>query len=317
MNTLDAYKLLHGDADQPTKPVNYAVKLEAVEDDLDYLYKIGYKKGYHLGFNCLSELYTILPGKMTFIVGQPTGGKSYFWFEVLLNLAQYHCLKHIVFSSEMGKPHEIYADLIGMYNGHNFFKLPDQVIEDSKKFIGEHFTIIEPNSNELTIPMLFEHAKGYDTLTADPFNELTHNFSDDYNRQDLYIERQLGFMRRMSEQMNVHTCVITHPRDQQVKQVKDIRYHPKPTAREFAGGQAWYRKGLGMLSVWRPPYGLSGEDDQLYEKNEVHIDVLKAKPRGVGQEGSAKLFLDTEKWRYYERDSMGVKHYARDISKNI
>jgi hypothetical protein len=304
-----------------TEFMDMVYPLSKVDDQLHELHCTGYKRGYHCGFLNFYEHYSIVPGKLTFIVGSPTHGKTYFWFECLINLAQFFDLKHLIFSPEMGNPHEIYADLISMYMGQKFTTLNDSQLDEGKKFINNHFKIIHPKDRQFTVQGWFEQAENLmktqrlDTLTGDPFNEFNHDMRDDYNRQDLYIERQLGFIRRKADALNIHTCIITHPRDQQIAIKDGIRYYPEPTAREYAGGQAWFRKGLGMIGLWRPAKGLTDENGMAYEENEVHVIIQKAKPRGIGKPGTIKLYFDSIRWRYYEVSTFAGKLYGRDISQ--
>jgi hypothetical protein len=90
----------------------------------------------------------------------------------------------------------------------------------------------------------------------------------------------------------------------------DISYFPMPSARDFAGGQVWFRKGLSVLIPWRPPYGLLDADGTGAEKNEVHLKVAKSKPKGVSKNGVYKLYLDLEKYQYYMLDFKGNRVYA-------
>jgi hypothetical protein len=83
-----------------------------------------------------------------------------------------------------------------------------------------------------------------------------------------------------------------------------------PTARDFAGGQVWFRKGLTVLIPWRPPAGLVDSNGNVYEENEVHLKVAKSKPKGVSKNGIYKMYLDVSKYQYYMRDNLGNKVYA-------
>ena len=295
--------------------------LGKVDDELTELHRTGYKRGYHCGFSNFYDHYSIVPGKLSYIVGSPTHGKSYFWFECLINLSQFFNLRHLIFSPEMGKPHEIYADLIAMYLGQKFTTLNNDQLDEGKEFVNKHFIVIDPRDKRFSIQDFFDQADNQqqkqglkiDTLTGDPFNEFEHDMRDDYNRQDLYIERILGFVRRKADAIGIHTCLITHPRDQQKEKKDDIWYYPAPTAREYAGGQAWFRKGLGMIGLWRPDPRLTDDNGIQYEANEVHVIIQKAKPRGIGKAGTIKLYFDTERWRYYEQSPFTGKQYARNI----
>jgi hypothetical protein len=299
---------------------DYTISLRKVEEKIDILHKEGYRPGYDCGFANLYEYYSVIPGKMTFLVGSPAHGKTYFWFECLINLAQFHDLRHLIFTPEMGNAHEVYADLMAMYVGVKFQLINHDLMDEAKTFIDKHFVIIDPGDNRFTIEDWFnqaeiEKAKGgrVDTLTGDPFNEFIHDFKDDYNRQDLYIERILGMARRKAETLDVHCCIITHAKDQVAKEKDGIRYYPPPMAREYAGGQSWYRKGLAMICVWRPPDGLTDDHGISYMANETHLIIQKAKPRGVGKTGLVKLYLDMDRWRYYEESTFGGRQYGRKL----
>jgi hypothetical protein len=83
-----------------------------------------------------------------------------------------------------------------------------------------------------------------------------------------------------------------------------------PTARDFAGGQVWFRKGLAVLIPWRPPTGLTDNNGNIFEETEVHLKIAKSKPKGVSKNGIYKLYLDVEKYQYYMIDNFGRKIYA-------
>jgi hypothetical protein len=75
-----------------------------------------------------------------------------------------------------------------------------------------------------------------------------------------------------------------------------------PTARDFAAGQVWFRKGLTVIIPWRPPYGLSDSNGIPYEPNELRLRIAKSKPKGTSKVGVYTLFLDTERYQYYMKD---------------
>jgi hypothetical protein len=91
----------------------------------------------------------------------------------------------------------------------------------------------------------------------------------------------------------------------------EISYFPIPSARDFAGGQVWFRKGLSVLIPWRPPKDLLLADGTGAQENEVHLKVAKSKPKGVSKNGTYKMYLDLEKYQYYMIDAFGRKIYAQ------
>lgn len=301
-------------------------KASDISSEVQELYKIGITTGYYMGFQALKEHYTIKMGCTTYLMGSPYSGKTELWFEFLINLSEFHGLKHIIFSPETGSKEEIIAELCSKYLKKPFYKNYPGVMSESElylamAFVSEYFIIIDSNE-AISIDGFFEmvdeieakHGR-FDTTTIDPFNEIAHNFNSDSGRQDLYIERVLGDIRRNAKAKNRHNCVITHCADQ-VPVTKDgvTFYHP-PTARQYSGGQAWFRKGLGMIGVWRPPVGLLDASGIAYEENETHIIIQKAKPKGIGKTGTVKLFFDWKKNRFYEKDEfVGAKYSAPQLT---
>lgn len=301
------------------KPKEYYFSLDDVRDDFNELYKHGNPRGYYCGFPDFHNYFSLLPGRMTFINGAPDSGKTYFWFEILINLSEFHGLRHMIFSPEMGDAHQVFAELVGIYMKSSFMSLDKDDREYGSQFINDHFLIIDPQDNTFTVDEFLNQAELYeakgnkkiDTLTGDPFNEFTHTLSDDYNRQDLYIERILGNIRRKAKSTGRHICIITHPRDQQKDIFNSRSFYRAPTAREYAGGQAWYRKGFGMLCIWRPPEGYELDGGEVAKNNTTVVQIQKAKPRGMGKKGNCVFYLDMKTSRYYQEDTFMGKIYAK------
>lgn len=299
------------DSLKPTSDIPYyLIPLDQVDAEIDELYKRGHPRGYELGWKDFD--YSILPGATTYIHGHPTHGKSFFLFELLIHLSQYYQLKHMVFSPENGSARDVYSVLVGMYKCRAFHKLTYDEVADGKNFIKEYFTVIDPIDKNFPIADFLAQAE-YEkvhTLSGDPFNEFDHDFRDDYNRQDLYIERILTMIRKKCRATNLHVFILNHAQDGKKVEKNGKRYLPKPMAIDHSGGKAWWKKGLGMICVWRPPEGLE-EDGHTYAKNEVVIDVQKAKPKGVGTQGEYRFFYDTEFNRYFMEDGFtGKRLYA-------
>lgn len=299
-------------------------RLSEVNADLDNLYERGITRGVYLGFENLHEFYSMKPSGTTYVYGSPFAGKTEFWFEVLINLSELYGWKHAIYSPESGEAHEIFAEIISKRARKPFYKnIPNHMEEQEyfreREWVNEHFFIIDPKDGDLTIEEFFTEVdalqKIYDvkisTTTCDPFNELKHNFSKDDGRQDLYIENRLGFIRRDSFANHRHNVILTHVADQEQTKLQDgTRYYPPASPRELAGGQAWYRKAMNMICVWRPPSGMTDQETGVpYEDNETHIIIKKYKPKGVGKLGKVKVYFDAQQNRYYEKIN-GDRRYA-------
>jgi len=285
-------------------------------------------RGKSIGWDWDMLPFTIKEGATTYIGAAPASGKTELWFEFLINLSCLHGWNHVVFSPETGSSAEIFAELCYKYigkpyvQGKNSMTNGEQV--SAEMFINEHFIVIDPIDEDLTITKFYqlvdeiERKEGIKihTTTIDPWNELTEEFIPaDLGREDKYLSRILGLVRKNARKTGRHNCVINHVRDQPMVSAKtiagtDISYFPMPSARDFAGGQVWFRKGLSVLIPWRPPYGLGDADGVGAEKNEVHLKVAKSKPKGVSKNGVYKMFLDVERYQYYMLDFKGNRVYA-------
>lgn len=285
-------------------------------------------RGKSIGWDWEMLPYTIKEGCTTYIGSAPASGKTELWFEILINLSCLHNWNHVIFSPETGSSAEIFAELCYKYigkpyvQGQNSMTNSEQII--AEMFINEHFIVIDPIDEDLTITKFYdlvdeiERKEGMKihTTTIDPWNELTEEYlPSDLGREDKYLSRILGAVRKNARKTGRHNCVINHVRDQPMVSSKtiagtDISYFPMPSARDFAGGQVWFRKGLSVLIPWRPPYGLMDSDGVGAEKNEVHLKVAKSKPKGVSKNGTYKLYLDLEKYQYYMLDYKGNRVYA-------
>ena len=290
-------------------------------------------RGKSIGWDWDMLPYTIKEGCTTYIGSAPASGKTELWFEILINLSCLHNWNHVVFSPETGSSAEIFAELCYKYigkpyvQGQNSMTNSEQIV--AEMFINEHFIVIDPIDEDLTITKFYdlvdeiEKKEGMKihTTTIDPWNELTEEFlPSDLGREDKYLSRILGTVRKNARRTGRHNCVINHVRDQPMVSSKtiagtDISYFPMPSARDFAGGQVWFRKGLSVLIPWRPPFGLMDSDGVGAEKNEVYLKVAKSKPKGVSKNGVYKLYLDLDKYQFYMLDYKGNRIYANRTKK--
>ena len=285
-------------------------------------------RGKSIGWDWDMLPITIKEGTTTYIGAAPASGKTELWFEILINLSCLHGWNHVIFSPETGNSAEIFSELCYKYigkpyvQGQNSMTNGEQV--SAEMFINQHFIVIDPIDEDLTITKFYDLVDEIErkeqitihTTTIDPWNELTEEFiSSDLGREDKYLSRILGQARKNARKTNRHNCIINHVRDHPMVTAMsvagtELRYFPIPTARDFAGGQVWFRKGLSVLIPWRPPYGLPNDDGSGAEKNEVHLKVAKSKPKGVSKNGVYKLFLDVDRYQYYMLDYKGNRVYA-------
>lgn len=294
--------------------------------ELNDLRNKGHLKGWSIGWGFDSLPITIKEGCTSYVAGAPHDGKTEFWLEILINLSVKYKIRHAIFTPETGTIEDIISELCFKYIGKPYIKTQDNPMTEAERicaemFVDEYFYIIDPLDDKMTADDFYKivddieinEGKRIHTTMIDPFNELSHDFSKDEGRQDLYIERILGDVRKNARKTNRHNCVITHVRDQAPITANDVTFFPMATAREIAGGQAWFRKGLLMIIIWRPPYGLNDENGIAYQKNEVKIRVVKSKPKGVSVNGTYTMFYDVQKNAYYMRGNQYSKRHKNLI----
>jgi twinkle protein len=296
-----------------------------VENEFKELYDKGRERGVDVGWRCAKEYMSIKLGTTTYVYALPYSGKTQWWNEILVNLSKFYGWKHAILSPETGTPSDIYAELTSIYVGKEFsgdFKMTEQERVQARKFIEKHFIVIDPSDKGLNIDEVFDQVDGAEreygvkihTITIDPWNELDMDLSVHGGREDKYLERVLTRLRQNAHSHNRHNCIITHVRDMEKMKDGDQRYYPVSSPNDVAGGRLWWRKGMQMISVYRPldikNQPLKDENGEPYLENETHIYVQKSKPKGVGKVGMFKLYYDFKKNKYYEMDSIGMKLYA-------
>ena len=303
-------------------------RLSEVNSQMHDIRHVKNVKGKSIGWDWDLLPYTIKEGCTTYIGAAPASGKTELWFEFLINLSCLHGWNHVVFSPETGNSAEIYAELCYKYIGKPYTIGDNSMTQGeqirAEMFIDKHFIVIDPIDEDLTLPMYYKlvdeierkHDIKIHTTTIDPWNELTEEYiQSDLGREDKYLSRILGMARKNARKTGRHNCIINHVRDQrpvtrELFSGETITYFPPPSARDFAGGQVWFRKGLSVLIPWRPPTGLKNSDNTICMENEVHLKVAKSKPKGVSKNGTYKMFLDVERYQYYMIDWKGNRVYA-------
>ena len=287
-------------------------RISSVRKSLDSLRENGLKRGEHVGFENLHRKYTVKEGSMTFIIASPAVGKTAILYEILLNLAQFHGKRIAIFSPEGGSPTDLYAEMLWAYLRkpylkHDLDSVPnatEKEVEEAMDFLEKHFYIIDSGLKDVTAESFFravddiekEDGIKVDVMVIDPIVEL--NYNPENKREDVALGSFLTRVRKYSSERNIHTFIAIHTKAMTMlsKKKEDgttMLYYPQPTFFDTMGGMMWSRKGYMVMSLWRPPIELINPDtNEHYEKNETIIEILKVKPKVMGQTGRVSLFYD-------------------------
>lgn len=287
-------------------------RLEEITDQLQDLRDNGRVRGASVGWDWDVLPYTVILGSTTYMAAAPASGKTEIIKEIQINLSCLHGWCHVILTPETGSVADIYSELCHSYIGKAYIKGEYSMTEAEKTqaeyFINEHFIVVDIGEKDLDYKGFYklvdqierDLGKKIHTTLIDPWNELEESYlPQDLGREDKYLSRVLGEVRKNARAKERHNFILTHVRDQKIITVGDVSYYPPPHAREFAGGQVWFRKGNTMLIPWRPPYGLSDSDNRQYERNETHFKIAKTKPKGTSTNGNYIMYLDIHKYRYY------------------
>jgi hypothetical protein len=298
-----------------------------VDEKIEEKYKNGLSRGYFVGWDELDKYWTLKLGTTLYVYGAPYSGKTQIWYEILINTSKFYDFKHVIFSPETGGADDIFIELMQIYAGRDFYRdynnemTPAQK-DEAKTFLDKHFIVVDPSEELITIDDFYNYVdiieRKYNvkihTTTVDPWNELRHDL-DKHNARDIYLEWALGKIRQNARVNNRLNCIITHiTQQQQAKGENGKMYYPAASFREVAGGQSWARKGMGMISVYRPSEGLKDDTGRPYEPNTTLLLVQKVKPKGSGMKGTAVLYYDLKQHRYYEGLSDFIYAHEKKVS---
>lgn len=289
----------------------------------------GNPKGLSCGLSTLDDYFTLKKGYPLFVAGAPFSGKTEFILEILLNTSIKYGWKHFIYTGEAGDVENIFIELMHKYcrkpiyrNGFNSMSESEKTM--AEMFINEHF-IVANHDNEFTITEFYDTVSEaerdlsikFDTTLFDPFNDIKDELDLFNGREDKYLAHALKEVRKQSKKNNRIDILVTHIADVRAITDKDgIRYMPPALPNEWAGGRTWWRRAFTMLLVYRPNPNCKNEIGENYLKNETHIYIQKAKPKGVGSIGMVKIYFDWKQNRYYEISPTGnvIDNYDTKIS---
>lgn len=302
---------------------------QRIEGELFELRETGYPKGQYPGFDSLYEITSYKKGYPVYIAGAPHAGKTQFLIETLVTKSELYGEKHILYLGESGSLAEQYGEIIHTYAKKPFMKhkskgvkneyaMTDQEYYDSLEWVKKHFYLIEDfdpfdlwgfyaqvEKIERNEKVIFE------TTSIDPFMhlEIPEKFN---NRDDKHLKDALKHCNDNSKKNNRVNFLVNHIADLPYMTDKDTgrRYYPMAMPNEWAGGRMWHRFAYTMLLVYRCPEGITDHNGEPYPANQTIVQNQKAKPKGTGKLGDAKIFWDWKRNRYYEEDRIGTKIYS-------
>lgn len=270
------------------------IKPSGMKDELIKIREVGYPKGKTTGWKCVDDLYSVMRGQFTVVIGYPSHGKSEWVDALIMNIAREEGWKFAVFSPENYPVVMHYHKLVEKYSRINMRNMTDADIEKAVKFIDAHFYFIDALEKEQTLDMILGAAqklideKKIDGLVIDPWNEIELDKPRTESTTE-FIGRSLRVARKFARRNQIHLWIVAHPTKPQ--RDKEGNY-PVPELYDTDGSAHWRNKCDNGLCVYRVI-------DEWSECTE--INVQKIKYRYTGKPGKAVLYYSLEDGNYREK----------------
>lgn len=294
-------------------------KIEECHKDTFELFQKDKFRGYYIGFPELHRVFSVIPGSTLYLYARPYAWKTWFKYEMLINLSKFYGWKHAVCDPETGSKEDIIAYLTEMVTQKDYHstysnKMTEGDRMSAEAWLNEHFYIIDTEIEDMTLKGfysqcdLIEQELGIrlNTTSIDPWDDIAHDGAefDAEPGTQAYTTSALRYVRKQAKTKNWYNIIVTHVRNQAKVKSGDTYYTPPPLPSEIAHGEAWSRKGMAMLGMWKCPQGLNLEGYE-YERNQVKILPQKLKPKGVGEQDAdhdpIDFYVDFKRHRFYQK----------------
>ena len=307
----------------------YKPMSEVMDGVVDF-YEQGYKRGWEVGWDAANPAISLLRGSTSYVYGSPFSGKSQVTHEMLINICkdeekQGRDVYCVLLTPETGDVNQVYGELISIAAGKAFtgeYKMDRETLDKWSDFVARHFIVLDFDGDDAKMPDVFAQVEAIerefnihiDIVVIDPLNYISID-EGKFSRRDIAISKDLDFLLADARRNNRHNIIVTHSKDQSIERNADGQsYYPIVSPRQILDGQAFFRKAMLMISVYRPidikGLPLPDENGNPADVNETQLWIQKAKPKFSSEIGCVKLFYDFKRNKYYEKDEQGREFFA-------
>jgi twinkle protein len=258
------------------------------------LYADGPTPALTTGWRALDGLYSVRPGQLTVITGEPGAGKSAWTDNLAVNMARLHDWRIGIYSPENQPIARHIGTLSAKFLGAPFFDGPTprmrvDELDAAIHWLEQHVAFILPEEPTveavLGLARVLVYRSGISGLIIDPWNEMDHSRPAALSETE-YISRCLTRIRTFARNHDVHVWLVAHP----TKLIKgaDGQY-PAPTPYDISGSAHWFNKADNCISLRR---------NKLDAGAATEVHVQKIRFAEVGRIGTAELRYDAAVGRF-------------------
>lgn len=301
-------------------PIDEIVRPADTLVDLEIWKRDGMPLGLSTGLANLDACWTLMPGELTLVSGIPGHGKSNLVDQILLNVADMHQWRSLIYSPEYHPIGRHMIKLIERRVGKVYDErlakrwrqqrlhcevMTTEEMREAVGWINGYVSFIERHET-MALDRIIELAKievarrGIKVLCIDPWNEVGDDIPKGLT-ETLWISKALSRIKAFAQEYGVHVFLVAHPTKMQAtiekytaedgrgNEVQKQRLiYPVPSAYSISGGAHWRNKADNVLVVWRDTHAKAhGRNPYL---TEVHVD--KVRWSEVGADGMAPLVFD-------------------------
>jgi len=269
-------------------PINGLFSADNYFAAVEEKYLKGYGKGTSTGYDCLNDLYTIVPGQLSVVTGWPSSGKSNFVDQVCVNLAKNKDWRFMMASFE-NPPEEHIIKLCEIFLCKPFYagvtpRMTEDELNLAKSWVKDHFLFLDVANGGTGLDSILQRAQaavgriGIRGMVIDPYNYVE---TERTGTETENINHMLTRVNAFAKSNDVHVWFVAHPAKMQ-REGADL---PVPDGMSISGSMSWWAKSDVGLTVHR-------------QTDDVLIKVWKCRWRWVGKLGRAFLHYDVPTGTY-------------------
>lgn len=245
----------------------------------------------------MADRLRIVPGWLHLVYGWPSAGKSAFLDALIVELAERHGVRSVVWSPEGAPQHRHHLRLAAIRGGTepaSWARLDEATM--AMEWVEQHVSYLDHARLRQPAAILAQASAlqargGCDVLVVDPWTKVDQWDGPKTEPWDRMLQRHLDRLVAWARSHEVAVLVAAHPKQ---KEAGPGGRPPVVTPHDLHGGAMWRDMADAMWSIWRDHTAEPPESRRV----EVHVQKVKDDPAG-GQMGRVLELFRADSGRYY------------------